>query len=273
MSDLTRARLARDARAESATRKRRRPIVIGLDDLHARAGFATSWRREPACVLLVAIVCLALLNFLSTTPVLAWLLAVDEAALPAEWTSAYWVGCRVLCYFLLPAVTVAALGHQPVESGLRLRGVVSQLPLYLALAMLMLPIVIVVSFVPAFQRYYPFYDYAGSSLRGLLWWEGLYALQFVTLEYFYRGFLLFSLERYFGVYAVFVMIIPYTMMHFGKPFAETLAAIPAGIVLGVLALKTRSIWPGAALHIAVGLSMDMLSLWHRGLLVELWNGA
>jgi membrane protease YdiL (CAAX protease family) len=198
---------------------------------------------------------------------------MEGVELPTEWMSVYWAGCRVLCYFVLPALTIAVLGHRPLEFGLRLRGVAAHLPSYLALALLMFPIVISVSFLPAFQRYYPFYDYAGRSLRGLLLWEGLYALQFVTLEYFYRGFLLFSLERYLGVYAVFVMVIPYAMMHFGKPFAETLAAVPAGVVLGILALKTRSIWPGVALHIAVGWTMDLLSLWHRGSIPRFWNDA
>ena len=47
---------------------------------------------------------------------------------------------------------------------------------------------------------------------------------------------------------------------------ETFAAIIAGIVLGFMSLKTRSIWLGAAVHVAVALGMDFLSLWHNGLL-------
>jgi hypothetical protein len=47
---------------------------------------------------------------------------------------------------------------------------------------------------------------------------------------------------------------------------EALAAIVGGIVLGTLSLKTRSIWLGAALHIAIAGTMDVASLWHRGLL-------
>jgi membrane protease YdiL (CAAX protease family) len=248
-------------------------VVRLLDDLHARAGFELPWHPQPPVVLLMAAVSLALLNVLSAAPVLGWLLARDEASLPAEWTSAFWVGCRVLCYFLLPIGTLLALGHNPLNFGFRVRGISRHLPLYGLLAIVMLPIVVAVSFFPAFQRYYPFHDYAGQSLRGLLLWEALYALQFVTLEFFYRGFLLFSLERYLGIYAIFVMVIPYCMVHFGKPFVETLAAIPAGVVLGALALRTRSIWPGALLHIAVGWSMDLLSLYHKGALATLWSVA
>jgi membrane protease YdiL (CAAX protease family) len=250
-------------------RPKRGGVLGVLDEVHAQAGMAGPCHVQPPVVLLVAAVSLALLNFLSNAPVLSWLLTRDETSLGTEWTSAFWVGCRVLCYFLIPLATLIALGHNPLNFGLRLRGISRHVPLYLLLALVMLPIVVAVSFLPAFQRYYPFHDYAGQSLHGLLLWEGLYAVQFITLEFFYRGFLLFSLERYLGAYAVFVMVIPYCMVHFGKPFVETLAAIPAGVVLGALALRTRSIWPGAALHIAVGWSMDLLSLGHQGALLNL----
>jgi len=40
-------------------------------------------------------------------------------------------------------------------------------------------------------------------------------------------------------------------------------AIIAGIVLGSLAAKTRSIYAGFLVHITVALSMDLLALWHR----------
>jgi membrane protease YdiL (CAAX protease family) len=62
------------------------------------------------------------------------------------------------------------------------------------------------------------------------------------------------------------MTVPYCMIHFGKPMAETFAAIAAGIILGLMSLKTRSIWFGACLHVAVAMSMDFLSLWHKGML-------
>ena len=63
--------------------------------------------------------------------------------------------------------------------------------------------------------------------------------------------------------AIFVMMVPYCMLHFGKPMPETFGAIIAGIVLGFACLKTGSIWLGAAIHIAVAWSMDTLVLLHR----------
>jgi membrane protease YdiL (CAAX protease family) len=269
MSLVERTRTKDGEPASAAGSPSKTPLFETLDELHRRHVPDSRWHAEPIIILLVIATSLAVLNYITTAPVLGWLLGRSEASLPAEWTSAFWVGCRFVCYVIVPAGTLWVLRLNPLDFGLRLRGVRQHTPLYIALALIMFPIVVAVSFTDAFQRYYPFYGYAGESLGGLLLWEALYAVQFVALEFFFRGFMLFSLERYLGVYAVFVMVIPYCMIHFGKPLAETLAAIPAGVVLGALALRTRSIWPGALLHIAVGWTMDALSLWQQGRL--LWS--
>jgi len=60
------------------------------------------------------------------------------------------------------------------------------------------------------------------------------------------------------------MSIPYCMIHFGKPFPETMAAIIAGIVLGTLSLKSRTIWMGVMIHYSVALTMDISALWQKG---------
>jgi membrane protease YdiL (CAAX protease family) len=62
------------------------------------------------------------------------------------------------------------------------------------------------------------------------------------------------------------MVVPYCMIHYGKPMPETLFAIVAGLVLGTLALRTKSIWLGVLIHISVALTMDILSLSHQKVL-------
>jgi membrane protease YdiL (CAAX protease family) len=52
------------------------------------------------------------------------------------------------------------------------------------------------------------------------------------------------------------------MIHFEKPIVETLAALGAGVILGTLAMRTRSIWLGFAIHVSVALTMDLLALRH-----------
>jgi hypothetical protein len=62
------------------------------------------------------------------------------------------------------------------------------------------------------------------------------------------------------------MVVPYAMIHFHKPFLECLAAVGAGCILGVLALRFRTFWGGALLHILVAVTMDLLAVTRGGLL-------
>ncbi len=128
----------------------------------------------------------------------------------------------------------------------------------------MLPILIWVSSFQTFLDYYPFYDRAGEG--GLAFWvyELGYALQFVGVEAFFRGFMVFGLAPRFGLLAIPVMTVPYTMIHFAKPMPEATAAIVAGLALGWLALRSKSFVPGVFLHIAVALTMDFLVLARTG---------
>jgi len=51
---------------------------------------------------------------------------------------------------------------------------------------------------------------------------------------------------------------------------ETLAAIFAGLVLGILALRSRSIWGGVAIHVAVALTMDATALLRKAQIPSQW---
>jgi membrane protease YdiL (CAAX protease family) len=74
------------------------------------------------------------------------------------------------------------------------------------------------------------------------------------------------MRRSLGSAAIFAMAVPYCMIHYGKPYLEANGAIIAGIVLGSLAMRTRSIYAGFLVHITVALSMDLLALTHRNAL-------
>jgi membrane protease YdiL (CAAX protease family) len=131
--------------------------------------------------------------------------------------------------------------------------------------LVMLPCVLYVSFDPSFQRTYPFYRLqTGEPLwPRLVAWEIVYGVQFLALEFFFRGFLVHGTRRRFGAYSILVMTVPYCMVHFDKPLPETLGSIVAGLALGFMSLKTRSIWPGAAVHIAVAWTMDAAALYQQ----------
>lgn len=185
------------------------------------------------------------------------------------WRLALWAVVSVVGYVAIPAAVIRfALRERVRDYGLRRRGIASHAGIYAVLYAIAFPALVFASFGHAFQLRYPFYDLAtGEGLWPYLWaWWALYALQFVALEFFFRGFFVHGLAPRLGYAAVFVMIVPYNMIHYGKPLPEALAAIVGGIVLGTLSLKTKSIWWGALLHITIAATMDVCSLWHRGVL-------
>jgi len=176
----------------------------------------------------------------------------------------WWSACCHFFYAITPGTFLILQGDNPLKFGGSTVGLAKHAPLYVGMFLVMLPVVVAASYTTTFQHAYPFHPYAGKSWFDFLTWEAAYAVQFITLEFFFRGFLLFSLRPAFGSNAIFVMMVPYCMIHFQKPLPETLGAIGAGIILGTLALRTRSIWLGAGLHIAVAWTMDVLALLHRG---------
>lgn len=185
------------------------------------------------------------------------------------WRLIHWISCVIFFYIVPPFILIRFVFKEKLSVyGLSLKGAFKDVKIYLLMLCVMIPLVLYFSRTESFQARYPFYDLkpGESFYPNLLIWEILYFIQFFALEFFFRGFMLHGTKQRFGFYSVFVMTIPYCMIHFGKPFPETIAAIIAGVVLGTLSLKSRSIWLGVAIHYSVAITMDLCSLWQKGLL-------
>jgi membrane protease YdiL (CAAX protease family) len=182
-----------------------------------------------------------------------------------EWASlTTWCFFSIVGYVIFPLFYIrigktqtASLGLEKIKS--------AHITLYLLLALIMLSLVFLFSLQPAFQKTYPFYRYTDG---GRFWWQGftwefIYVLQFIALEFFFRGFLIHQSAPYLGRMSIYFSMIPYCMIHFSKPLPECLGSIFAGYILGWLSYKTKSIWGGVFLHVTVALSMDILSIIHQ----------
>ncbi|MEB2310641.1 MAG: CPBP family intramembrane metalloprotease [Sorangiineae bacterium] len=185
----------------------------------------------------------------------------------------WWVFARVAGYVLVPFPLWKLLFRKDslLDMGFRVRGFFSHLWIYgLGLAVVV-PVMLLVSHQPDFGGYYPFYKQSSRSYFDLMIWESIYFLQFLSLEMFFRGWMVGALRKTMGSSAIFAMAVPYCMIHYGKPYLEAVGAIVAGVFLGSLAMRTRSIYAGFLVHITVALSMDFLALWHRGALpTQFW---
>ena len=179
---------------------------------------------------------------------------------------AYWVGIIIIFYLIIPLLVIKLIFKDKLsEYGLSVKGIFKSYKIYLLFFLFMVPLILVVSTNENFQNTYPFYSPFGESLwPNFIIWQFLYLLQFFALEFFFRGFMLHGIKKRFGFYSIWVMMIPYMMIHFDKPMIETIAAIFAGIILGALSLKSRSIWLGVAIHYSVAITMDIASLWRQG---------
>jgi hypothetical protein len=177
----------------------------------------------------------------------------------AFYAHAYYSASCVALFMILPCIYHIALRYEssclePFQVG----GSKTYWPIYLGFMIIMLPAIWIASRFPSFYQFYPMYR--PQSWSDLIAYEGIYAIQLITIEFFFRGFGLFYFEKIYGENAIFLMTIPYAFIHIHKPFAEALLSIIAGVALGYLALLVRSIIPGAVVHCAVALLTDLFCL-------------
>lgn len=189
---------------------------------------------------------------------------------PDAWSLArfaWWSGGTLLVWIALPVIAARRwLGHRPADYGVR-RLEPGGLRTYLILGGVMVPTIALASWLlPGFAQTYPLYQPEPEAWRlsNLLAYELMYAAQFVSVEFFFRGFLVLGLARAIGHRAVLVSMIPYAMIHVYKPLPEAFGAIAAGLVLGFLALRSRSIWGGVLVHVCVAWTADLVAVLGRG---------
>ncbi len=115
------------------------------------------------------------------------------------------------------------------------------------------------SATPEFSKKYPHLLSTRNSWDGFFIYETGMLLYMISWEFIWRGFMLFGLKERFGYYSVLIQMIPFVILHNGKPVAETFGAIAGGIALGVLAFRTNSIVYCIITHMGVMFSIDLIS--------------
>jgi membrane protease YdiL (CAAX protease family) len=176
-----------------------------------------------------------------------------------------WAAATFTCFLVVPLLIVLFVHREhPSSIGWRHKGLGKHILVYVGLYLVMVPAILFAAQRDDFLNVYPFVHEARRDLNTSLWWELGYLTQFFALEAFFRGYLLFTLERAMGRLAVFVMIVPYCMVHYHKPMLEAYGAIIAGVFLGFLALRYRSWYGGAVLHCLVAATMDFLAAQRSG---------
>lgn len=128
--------------------------------------------------------------------------------------------------------------------------------------LIVVPLTFVASQMADIRQEYPLARVLLSRRDMIVWYELAHVtLYYTAWEFYFRGFLLFGLRDYFGsANAILIQTIPSCLIHLGKPEPEIIGSIVAGLILGALAIRTRSFWYGMVIHAAIGVLTDLFVL-------------
>jgi uncharacterized protein len=163
---------------------------------------------------------------------------------------------RLVLEGLIPLlVVVLAFRDRPGRYGLQLGAWRDGATLALAGALVMTPVVVGLSMLPAFAGYYAAESTSAPDVILTT------ALEVIPAEFFFRGFLLFALLRVTGPIAVVIATLPFAYIHLGKPEVETLSTLVGGIAYGWLDWRTGSVlWSGLAHTWILGLMVILAGI-------------
>lgn len=134
---------------------------------------------------------------------------------------------------------------------------------YLGLLCIMVPLIAAASTRPDFLAAYPklknLHNLPAIYGNGFykLAYELSYGSDFITIELFFRGFLILGFIKYAGRETILPMAVFYCTIHFGKPLAECISSFFGGIILGVITYNTRTIWGGLIVHLGIAWLMEL----------------
>ncbi len=152
---------------------------------------------------------------------------------------------RLVLFGLLPLGVLVALREDPRRYGLGRGDARRALALGGIATVVTVPAIAVIAGLPAIRDWYA---PSTSTLPDVLLSN---VLDLVPTEFLVRGFVLFALVRAIGPFGIVVAVVPFVMIHIGKPDIEALSTLVGGLVFGWLNWRTGSIWASAAYHVAI----------------------
>lgn len=177
------------------------------------------------------------------------------------WEYLYWFAGDVITLFVLPAGIIKIFFREKfVNYGLTAGDHKAGIKYCCIFLAVMLPLIWFVSSSAEFADAYPLLYETKLSWRVFIIFEAGLMLYIAAWEFIWRGFMLFGLKEKFGYYSVLIQMIPFLILHNGKPAAETFSAIWGGIALGILALRTGSILYGIIIHAGIMFTIDLISV-------------
>lgn len=160
----------------------------------------------------------------------------------------------IIIWFWKDRGTQPVYGTRPLDS----------LKPYLIMILIMIPVIALASTQADFLRTYPkakiltnLQTSGGLPLWKYLLFELSYGFDFLSIELFFRGFLILSLAHICGQHCIIPAACFYCAIHFGKPMGEAISSFFGGTLLGIIAFNTGSIWGGLWVHLGIAWLMEI----------------
>jgi len=135
---------------------------------------------------------------------------------------------------------------------------------YLLLLLMMVPLIVAASTQKDFLSVYPkmqvvsvFLETVSNSWFYKFLFELSYGSDFISIELFFRGFMVLAFVKFAGKDAILPMACFYCTIHFGKPLGECISSYFGGIFLGIVVYHTRSIYGGLVIHLGIAWLMEL----------------
>lgn len=174
----------------------------------------------------------------------------------------YWFSADGFLMLVIPLILIPlVLKGKPSDYGFRLGDVKFGLKSSALFIAAMLPVLWIVSGSESFAKTYPQGGpFVRDNMSVLLYYELFVGFYMLAWEFFWRGYMLFGLKERFGYYAIFIQMVPFFILHRGKPDIETFASIFAGLLLGAQAWRANSFIYCFIVHWAVMIFVDVISV-------------
>ena len=132
---------------------------------------------------------------------------------------------------------------------------------YFMMLLIMVPLVAAASTQADFLAMYPKLKNVPELSNNNGWYQLLYELSygidFFSIELFFRGFLVLAFAKWVGKDAILPMALFYCTIHFGKPLGECISSFFGGLILGMVAYHTRTIFGGLMVHLGIAWLMEL----------------
>lgn len=212
---------------------------------------SVSWRFLQSSGLLI-IITLFLLLFEFSIPALFFKLSGKIYESQNFFHLIFFISASFVFLFLIPIILNKFIYRKTLSSiGLTMPLKKNETFIFILVAFaILIPTIVFLTQQHQALSYYSFHKQSVGKLIFVI--VTIFPLYYFFEEFFFRGFLLFNLWGKIRWHSLWVTDIIFTLAHLTKPLMEILIALPAGIILAFLTLRTKSIYPSVVVHYTLG---------------------